>query len=118
VTAQNGRTRARRGSFVSDKQIAFAVKEGNPVRATLASGEIIPLAYVMGMDDYHVALIDHDLLVHLVHKSAPCLTILSTHSLDNDRHPNAEAIRTRTAGFRERVMSDHFNQQPAKEPAE
>lgn len=102
---------------MSDKQIAFAVKNGHPVKVVLASGETITMAYVLGLDDYHVALIDHDLSVHLVHKSVPCITILSGLALERDTHPNAEQIGERTAAFREKIRRDHFNQTPAKEPA-
>lgn len=101
---------------MSDRQIAFAVKNGNPVKAVLAAGETITLAYVIGLDDYHVALIDHDLSVHLVHKSVPCITILSEFSLERDKHPNSERIRERTDSFREMILREHFNQHPAKEP--
>lgn len=110
--------RGKRGSAASDKQIAFAVRDGHPVQVRLANGEhLVTLGYVIGVDDYHWVVIDHDLCTHLVHKSAPCVTILSHLSLDQDSHPNVSAIREAAAGFRERVLKDHFNQQtPAKEP--
>jgi hypothetical protein len=69
VSGQTGARKTKRGSAVSDRQIFHAVKDGRPVQAVLGSGEKIPLAYVLGVDDYHWALIDHDLSVHLVHKS-------------------------------------------------
>lgn len=118
VTAQAPKSRdAKRGSSVSDKQVAYAVRDQHPVQVRLMNGDfLVALAYVIGMDDYHWVLVDHDLSTHLVHKTVPCLTILSGLTLDQDRHPSAPAIRERTAVFREMIIRTHFNHQPAKEP--
>jgi len=84
------------------------VRDERPVTVTFPTGEKV-MGYVMGADDYHWVVVDHDLKVHLVHKSAPCLSIESDLSLALDRHPNAEEIRTMTESFRRWVQENHFH---------
>lgn len=69
----------KRGSSVSDKQIARAASEGTQTVMFLgnAGGEIT--GYVVGMDDYHwlLASVSEGLqIVHLVHKTCPLVSFL------------------------------------------
>lgn len=69
------RRAASRGSVMSDKQVNAAVRDNRQVQALLHDGTQVA-GWICGVDDYHWALVDESAVVHLVHKSAPSLTIL------------------------------------------
>ncbi len=103
-----GRARSRRGSDLSDRQVAYSVRDGKSVTATLSTGDQIS-GYVMGSDDFHWAIVDTSGEVHLVHKSSPSLKIDSKSTIAQA----SVKIRDMVAVFRDSVMRDHFHHTPA-----
>lgn len=100
--------RSRRGSDVSERQIAFAVRDGKAVTAMLPDGRGLR-GYVIGIDDYHWVIIEPDTeQVHLVHKSSPVLSIAKDSTLDGE----PKAIKEACSSFRSKVTQEYFNQQP------
>ena len=95
--------RAARGSSLSDRQVAYSVRDGRLVTVTLPNGEQIN-GYVMGSDDYHWALVTLNEEIVLVHKSVPSLCIDRRGSMP----AQSERIKSLTAAFRQFVMETHF----------
>lgn len=91
----------KRGSAFSDKQIAFAVKDGKPVRVYFDDCLQIQ-GWICGIDDYHWGVVDASGEVNLVHKSVGRLTILSE---PMGIPPEVEAI---VAPCRDYVMREFF----------
>lgn len=98
---------ARRGSAQSDRQVAYAVRDGKAVTATLATGEKIT-GFVFGADDYHWSIVAKSGDVFLVHKSSPALKIHSESTIETA----TAAIQKMVAVFRSAVLRDHFNHTP------
>lgn len=96
-----------RGSSLSDRQVAFAVRDGRMVTATLSSGEVVE-GYIMGTDDYHWALVTADERVVLIHKSAPSLCINRTSSIEDQ----SVEVQNLATPFRRVVMETHFSVSP------
>lgn len=103
----------RQGSTMSDRQVAYAVKDGRMVTVTLPDGQEIT-GYIFGKDDYHWALVTPDGEVALVHKSAPALRISATSSLSGA----VESVRDMVEIYRQHVISTYFNQTPSRRQIE
>lgn len=113
MTAEQGapsRGKARKGSAQSDRQVAFAVKDGKAVTASLFPGREIR-GFVIGADDFHWSVVDEDGRVHLVHKSSPALSIDAEPSIDQ---ANAQ-IRDMVEDFRAYIIREHFNRTPSRQ---
>lgn len=109
-----GDRRVRRGSSTSDKQVAYAVRNGHEIEFHHGvDGIHVVRGYVFGMDDYHWAVVTESLHQWLVHKSAPLLHISPDPTLP-DENKQAE-IESLVAPFREWVMRTHFRQTATKE---
>ena len=100
----------RRGSFHSDRQVAFAVRDGKAVTAIIATGEQIT-GWVFGADDYHWSIVTADGGIVLVHKSSPALKIHRTPSLSTA----PASIQSLVSRFRDALLRDHFHQSPDKQ---
>lgn len=97
----------RRGSRSSDSQIYFAVKEQRRVIARFPDGGEVA-GYVLGLDDYHVVLMDTDRVIHLVHKTIPCLSVTNL-TLSQEHEEVAEELQVALSPFRAFVMRDVYN---------
>lgn len=106
-SAAPSRRDQRRGSSVSDRQVAHAVKNGRKVTATLVTGDTVT-GYVMGADDYHWAMTADDGRIVLVHKSSPSLHIHADSTLDTE----SEATQKMVAPYRDLILREYFNQTP------
>lgn len=105
-----GRARARRGSSLSDKQVAFAVRDGKAVTATLSTGEKIT-GHVFGSDDYHWSIVTVSGDIVLVHKSSPSLKIHTDPSIE----AATDVVQRLVSSFRAAVMRDHFKQDSSRQ---
>ncbi len=63
------RQSGRRGSSLSDRQIMYSVRHGQPVTAILGP-YVTVVGYVFGLDDYHLAIVSPAVDRYLVHKRA------------------------------------------------
>lgn len=110
MTAERGPTgkaRARRGSAESDTQVAFAVRDGKAVTATLSTGEKVN-GYVFGSDDYHWSIVTPDGEIVLVHKASPALQIHVEPTIKGA----STMVQALVSHYRNAVLRDVFNQTP------
>jgi hypothetical protein len=105
--ARKGQRNGKSGSHFSDRQIAQAVKDGKPLRVAFPDGESIE-GWVYGADDYHWGIVDAGGTTHLIHKSAPRVTVLDHYYSDLP-----EVVEKIAGPFRDWVMREHFNSQTA-----
>lgn len=101
-------SRTRRGSTQSDRQIAFAVRDGKMVTVTISTGEKVT-GYVFGVDDFHWLIITPHVETLMVHKSAPSVLIHQKSTLDA---AHAE-VQTLVSHFRSSVLRDYFKTTPS-----
>lgn len=66
--------RKKSPSHVSEKELARTVQEKREVTFTTHTGDTLK-GFVCGWDNFHWKIVDHKGFVHLVHKSAPLVTI-------------------------------------------
>lgn len=102
ANARRARIGTKSGSHFSDRQIASAVKDGHALRVVLPNGDAIE-GWVFGVDNYHWGIVDAGGSTHLVHKSAPCVSVLDWLTMP----PTLEEI---VGPFRDYVMREHFGQ--------
>lgn len=90
--------------------MAWAVREGRLVTATLPSGCEVS-GYVCGWDQYHWDLIDTELRHCLVHKSNPLVRIAATNTYDQD--PQRDQMEDQgIRRFRRWVEEEFFGRHP------
>lgn len=106
---------ARRGASLSDKQVAYSVRDGQQVTAYLDGHEPVT-GYVYGADDYHWALVTPDLGRYLIHKSTH---LMFGREDTYATEPNHDGLEQLVGPFRAWVLAAHFGRQPASrgEPA-
>lgn len=111
--AVSGNGTVRPASAFTDKQIAKSVKDGKAVCVYFSDGTTL-VGFVCGMDSFHWGLVDLTGRVHLVHKSAPRVSIedLQLDSVSGEVHEEIESV---VAPYRDRVIRDVFHQtEPAR----
>ncbi len=91
-------------SAASEKQMAHAAKSRKRVSVVLPDGSKVS-GYLVGADNYHWVLLSADGHTHLVHKTAPAVTIEKM-SIEND--PDAASIASSIEGYRSSVLVDYF----------
>lgn len=113
-TPGKGSAPVRRGSNFSDRQIAHAVKGRRAIRAALpsVSGWEHITGWVYGGDDYHWGIVTAQEELFLVHKTVPAIQILDLRIDDLEDEGQQETVGSLVEPFRQRVMRDHFGQQP------
>jgi hypothetical protein len=108
VTSEGTRTDSpkgqRRGSSLSDRQVAHAVKDGKAVTATLATGDKVE-GWIFGSDDFHWSIVTREHDVYLVHKSSPALLIHRDSSIETAD----KAVQAMVSTYRDSVLRTHFN---------
>ena len=88
-----------------------SVKDRKAVRITLVTGEVLT-GWIYGVDDYHWGLVEADGSTHMVHKTAPCLSVVDA-SIGDLREEYRSEVEALADPFRRYVMKHHFNSQPA-----
>lgn len=99
---------ARRGASLSDKQVAYSVRDGQQVTAYLAGHEPVT-GYVYGADDYHWALVTAELDRYLIHKSTHLMFGREDTYAAERHHDELEKL---VGPFRAWVLTSHFGRQP------
>lgn len=110
-SARRSGAATRSGSHFTDKQIARAVRDGKAVEVTLVDGSK-RLGWVFGGDNYHWGLVSPCGEISIVHKSAPCVTILPN-LLSSEPEEVRESVGALVNPYREYVMEEHFKAVPA-----
>ncbi len=100
---------ARRGASLSDKQVAYSVRDGCPVTAYL-DGHGPVTGYIYGADDYHWVLVTSDLDRFLIHKSTHLMFGREDTYAGERRHDELEQL---VGPYRAWVLTAHFGRQPA-----
>lgn len=96
--------RPRRGSSQSDRVVAYSVRDGKQVTASLANGRDVT-GFIFGADDFHWSIITEDGQTVLVHKSCPSLLVSQFATIATA----PGSVQALVASFRAAVMRDHFH---------
>jgi hypothetical protein len=108
------RRRTRRGSALSDRQIAYSVRTGQRIAVLLPLlGDVEVAGYAFGLDDYHLGLVTRDGQRLLIHKSAH---LMFSREGTYANEPRREELEALVAPFRRWVERVHFGHTAAPEP--
>lgn len=101
----SGETKPRRGSWLSERQLAHAVVHNQIVEFVFLSGRPSISGWVAGWDDYHWFVVTETCRKYLIHKASVCVEI---HARDRDALP--EGVERIVSPFRGWVQANVYSQ--------